>query len=121
MIPIKESVQKSKQISVDTSSVIMDKQSAQTTSIQNNNFNSTDSEQLKPTYVFNDKQMLLSKLFASADNFSSQRALHSTTVLSANNEHLLVDSSVQMNKNSILSSKKATRINHYPNMLADFD
>jgi hypothetical protein len=163
-VPIKESVQKYKQTSVDASSLITDEQSIHTTSQRNNNLNSTNTEQLKPSDLLDDKQILLFKLLASSnnasknlhqtENFSPHLPLYDTALLSANNAQGIsslmneveihhhspiidpqLPSSKDLNKSSLSSSdirvrmdtnstslkKKVTRINHYPNMLADFD
>lgn len=110
-IPIKESVQKYKHLSTDVSSVITDQSSA-----RNVNFNSTDIEQIKSTYQLNDKQMLYSKLFPSSNSTTE----HSEETDSST--HQLTPHKIPLSSNDLIeSNKKATRIHHYPNMLADLN
>jgi len=163
-VPIKESIQKYKQTSVDASSLITDEQSAHTASRHNSNLNSTNTEQLKRFDLLDDKQMLLFKLLSSSDNttkhlhqtenLSLRVSPHDTNLFSENNEQRISrlmneveihedslitaaqlpsskdlnkstlsssDNHIQMDTNSTSLKKKVTRINHYPNMLADFD
>ncbi len=134
-VPNKDSLQQNKYMLVDTPSMITNKNSEHKPYRQNSTNNA---EQTKASDLFNDKQMLLFKLLSSSDNATKHP--HKTVLVSSNNEHSIEDdyqlTSFQDSKKSIVSSnencvrmkphstsltKKTTRINHYPNMLADFD
>jgi hypothetical protein len=157
-VPIKEVIQKYKQISVNTSSMMT--HSTRPKSRQYNSSNSVKTEEVERS---NSSDSLTDKRLALSDNTtehhhpvenpSFELSRTNATVSFANNEYHITDSineveqsasdnkqlhlskesnkinlsrnntgeSKDSNINLIGLEKKILRINHYPNMLADFD
>ncbi len=123
-VPIKELDQNYKQTLVDAASIITEKIPLHTMSRQNNSLNSTNTEHLKPFDLLNDKHQIshwineaeVHEQSIIIDNcqLPSSKILNKSNFLSSNNL-------VQLDTNSVPLEKKILRINHYPNMLADFD
>ncbi|CAF3613825.1 unnamed protein product [Rotaria socialis] len=99
---------------------------------QNITLKSTNTEQLKLPNHVNDEQIRLLNLMTKfnenaqyshpIETLSTKRTLHDVKILSANNDQLLSpnDNQVHLSTDPIPLKKKNIRINHYPNMLADF-
>ncbi|CAM4756031.1 unnamed protein product [Rotaria magnacalcarata] len=99
---------------------------------QNITLKSTNTEQFKlPNHVNNEQIRLLNLMTNfhenaqyshSIETLSTKRTLHDVKILSANNDQLLSlnDHQVHLSTDPVPLKKKNIRINHYPNMLADF-